>query len=206
MNRPHFTTGLALPMHQPWASLAAAGVKTIETRPRASHVRGRIGIFACRFVPPYVYDLLDSKEGRVLVHLCQRHLPGFDPSVRSLGLPNSRVIATVDQYGSVPIVAERPGFAACIKLRARVRAATLRKLQRWNLRPVRCAVCGKPPFGRQALECHHPSFEGRWASWVIVPVHPRCNRLIHDGLVACPAPIDLREPIPAGWFTERTSA
>lgn len=67
-------------------------------------------------------------------------------------------------------------------------------------------MCGKPPFGRQALECHHPSFEGRWASWVIVPVHPRCNRLIHDGLVACPAPIDLREPIPAGWFTERTSA
>lgn len=117
MNRPHFTTGLALPMHQPWASLAAAGVKTIETRPRASHVRGRIGIFACRFVPPYVYDLLDSKEGRVLVHLCQRHLPGFDPTRRGLGLPLGQVIALVDQYGSVPIVAERPGFAACIKHR-----------------------------------------------------------------------------------------
>lgn len=96
-------TGLALPMHQPWASLAAAGVKTIETRPRRSNIRGTIGVFACQGVPNYVYDLLDSKAGRVLVHLCQRHLPGFDPTRRGLGLPLGQVIALVDQYDSVPM-------------------------------------------------------------------------------------------------------
>lgn len=51
----------ALTLHQPWASLIAAGIKTIETRNWApAGYEGPLAIHAAKTVPRYAYDALAS--------------------------------------------------------------------------------------------------------------------------------------------------
>ncbi len=45
----------ALSLHQPWASLIAEGVKTIETRSRATRYRGPLAIHAAKHRPPLMH-------------------------------------------------------------------------------------------------------------------------------------------------------
>jgi len=50
----------AITVRQPYASLIAAGVKTIETRPRQTHYRGRAAIHAAKREPIHGDELGDS--------------------------------------------------------------------------------------------------------------------------------------------------
>jgi activating signal cointegrator 1 len=88
----------ALTIRQPWASLIAAGIKTVETRSRRTNYRGPIVIHAGKTdtdnapgVHPYVWDRLSDVIG------------GAAP-VRGAG------IAVADLVDCVPIVAESGTF------------------------------------------------------------------------------------------------
>jgi hypothetical protein len=70
-----------------------------------------------------------------------------------------------------------------------VRKAATMRLLRWGIRPNRCQICehGKD---RGRLECHHPTFTGPDASWVIYIAHAHCHRQLQGRTPA--TLIDLR--------------
>lgn len=81
----------ALTLHQPWASLMAWGVKTIETRGWPTAYRGPLAIHAAKTIPNYARaTVLDSP---ILSHALRFH--GVD-LVTWAGLPLGAVVAIVD--------------------------------------------------------------------------------------------------------------
>lgn len=105
------TTVRALSLWQPWASLAAAGVKRVETRSWAPHsdlIGARLAIAATASLPK------DAKDA--LRHGAEHQAALFD-AIRAIGhevawdrkkllhdLPLGRVLATVRVTGSYPMV------------------------------------------------------------------------------------------------------
>lgn len=55
------TTLQAISLHQPWASLVAAGLKRIETRTWETNYRGPIAIHAAKSVPSYVKKIMHDE-------------------------------------------------------------------------------------------------------------------------------------------------
>jgi hypothetical protein len=102
---------LALTMHQPWASLVAAGLKRWETRskpPGGMAPKGqralpgkrlepgdRLHIHTSAHVPGYVHELLSSRHGDELRGICHQWLDDFTLTERDLGLPHGVIVASV---------------------------------------------------------------------------------------------------------------
>lgn len=157
-----------LSLHQPWASLVAAGVKSIETRSWPTKHRGRIGIASTKRTP---------KVGTVVGAWTMK---GASPSFSSTGflmqqdapyrcdaLPLGAIVATANLVDCVPIVDD--GAARnCVDVRvARPNAdAALRiddEAGREQIRNVRDQV----PYGDFT--------PGRWA-WLLDDVKPTTER------------------------------
>ena len=81
----------ALTLHQPWASLMAWGVKTIETRSWPTAYRGPLAIHAAKTIPDY------ARAAAVEIAPIARALAsaGVDPTTLA-GLPLGAVVALVD--------------------------------------------------------------------------------------------------------------
>lgn len=93
----------AISLWQPWASLMAAGVKTIETRGyRCPRSMTPLVICSTATVPSEVWRLIDSRQGAALRALCEKHLPDWRPEQRGLGLPQGAALTVVRQMISVP--------------------------------------------------------------------------------------------------------
>lgn len=60
-----------LTLHQPWASLIAWGIKTIETRPWQTSYRGDLAIHAARAFQPYAQDVC-LRQGAIRLALLER--------------------------------------------------------------------------------------------------------------------------------------
>jgi len=73
-----------LSVRQPWASMIAAGVKTIEIRKWATHVRGPLAIHASRTLDKGGYDYLRNLDA------------GFDLESYLQTEPTGCIIAVVD--------------------------------------------------------------------------------------------------------------
>jgi len=92
----------AITIRQPWASLIAAGVKTVETRPRRTAYRGRIAIHAgLRFHEPFEEAMQACMAAG---------LSGFESIVLSaaraappLGPPRGAVVASARLFDCVPV-------------------------------------------------------------------------------------------------------
>jgi hypothetical protein len=89
----------ALTIHQPWASLIAAGVKTIETRDRRTNYRGSILIHAGR----RLYTAADKHHDRHLWDLTYDALDGLERSYGIYDLPYGAVVATAQLVDCVPM-------------------------------------------------------------------------------------------------------
>lgn len=78
--------------------------------------------------------------------------------------------------------------------RQRVRNSTKIKLHRWYLTPGRCQACGATNATHR-IECHHLTYEGRWASWIINIFCRACHRQVHAGELDAGRypPVDLRD-------------
>ena len=103
----------ALTIRQPWASLIAAGVKTIETRSWSTKYRGPLAIHAGLSLPPsldgmegmigpttdgrYWHTHRDSDEGPVVVQSGVMHW-------EAISLPLGAVVATCTLADVIPIV------------------------------------------------------------------------------------------------------
>ena len=93
----------AITIRQPWASLIAAGVKTIETRPRSTSYRGRIAIHAGKARPPVV-DFGHWSVPPVEDVLCEwTERDGRPAVVRKLDLPLGAVVASAVLTDCAPI-------------------------------------------------------------------------------------------------------
>lgn len=85
----------SLTIRQPWASLIAAGVKTIETRSRRTHYRGPLAIHAAK---------ADTDATIVPGHPA---MPAWDALGECIGAaapPRGAVVAVADLVDCVPIV------------------------------------------------------------------------------------------------------
>lgn len=82
----------ALTLHQPWASLVAAGAKTIETRSWPTKYRGRLAIHAAKTEKP-----VRTFEGRLLARELRRRAPD------SVEIPFGVVVAVVELVDVRPI-------------------------------------------------------------------------------------------------------
>lgn len=80
----------AISLWQPYASLMALGLKTVETRGRQTHVRGDLVIHAAAAAYPYA-DLPEQLKKLLRAH-------GLDCGV----LPRARVLAVVELYDCAP--------------------------------------------------------------------------------------------------------
>lgn len=95
----------ALTLWQPWASLVALGVKTIETRSWSTKYRGPLAIHAAARRPPVL-----TSVGGWTVFSRSRVLDPYDTRMvcvetnRSVPLPLGAVVATADLVDVVPIV------------------------------------------------------------------------------------------------------
>ena len=89
----------AITVRQPWASLIAAGVKTIETRPRRTAYRGPVAIHAGAKGPEH-----ESRVGRWTVYY--PNSPGhlWHPGREALLLPLGSIVAVANLVDCLPIV------------------------------------------------------------------------------------------------------
>ncbi len=115
----------ALSLHQPWASLIAEGMKTIETRPWATKYRGPLAIHAVKKVPGYsgIGNYLVEPWFENVRHLddCYCEADGITPECSRraerrmvlsrqdgrgvVALPLGAIVATATLVDVVPIVA-----------------------------------------------------------------------------------------------------
>jgi hypothetical protein len=104
-----------LTIRQPWASLVAGGLKTIETRATSTNVRGRIAIHAGAHRP--VHWIRDGHQAKVLTFrrgdgswdaLSYRPLEGATYDGVESGywfdLPLGAIVATADLHDCIPIL------------------------------------------------------------------------------------------------------
>jgi hypothetical protein len=101
-----------LTLHQPYATLVALGVKTIETRGWATNVRGRIAIHAG------VRPVTREHVGEWYVDRTRRdgswmRRSTLDPSLR---LPLGAIVATANLVDCVPILEDSTDSISCIEL------------------------------------------------------------------------------------------
>lgn len=88
----------ALTLHQPWASLMAWGVKTIETRGWATAYRGPLAIHAAKTIPPYARRAVLDRP--TIIGVLQGR--NIDPA-NLAGLPLGAVVAIVNLVDCKPI-------------------------------------------------------------------------------------------------------
>ena len=94
-----------LTLRQPWASLIALGVKTIETRSWSTSFRGPLAIHAGKAQPgsfERVGDWVTSMWGDGSWSMVERPSGSLDP-VRCVELPLGAVVAVADLVDVVPI-------------------------------------------------------------------------------------------------------
>jgi hypothetical protein len=146
-----------LTLHQPWASLIATGVKTIETRGHRTNVRGRIAIHAAArpvdrgWVGGWLVDRTRSDGGWM-------RRSTLDPSFR---LPLGAIVATAELTDCVPMVDEHPQWDGQAYLHVGV---DLTLVVPW---------CGKARRG-DIVSSQRPYGDfrpGRWA-WLLADVEP----------------------------------
>lgn len=94
----------ALTIRQPWASLIAHGVKTIETRSWSTKYRGPLAIHAGRARPP-VIDFGRWSVPPVVDALCEWGQEGERPLLRRIDMPLGAVVTTCTLADVVPMVA-----------------------------------------------------------------------------------------------------
>lgn len=92
----------ALTLYQPWASLIACGVKTIETRSWATNYRGPIAIHAAKTVPPRWWP-----QGNALFDRFKDDLRKVGVVVEQAGqidlqLPYGAIVAVAELYDCWP--------------------------------------------------------------------------------------------------------
>jgi hypothetical protein len=91
-------TGLpTLTLWQPWASLIAAGVKTIETRSWSTKHRGRVGIHAGKSRPVDVMPWILRPDRKVMANV---NAGSRSPEI---SLPLGALVATAELVDVVPI-------------------------------------------------------------------------------------------------------
>lgn len=89
----------ALTLYQPWASLIACGVKTIETRSWATNYRGPIAIHAAKTVPPRWWPQGNALFDRFKDDLRRVALPQLlDDGSYDLLLPAGAIVAVADLW------------------------------------------------------------------------------------------------------------
>lgn len=93
----------ALTIRQPWASLIAHGVKTIETRSWSTEYRGPLAIHAGRARPP-VIDFGRWSVPPVVGALCEWGQEGERPLLRRIDMPLGAVVATCTLADVVPMM------------------------------------------------------------------------------------------------------
>lgn len=95
------TTLRTLTLHQPWATLVALGVKTIETRSWRTHYRGPVAIHAGARQP----DLgLEIGPFRVTRGTEGWHISGPEPVYGYARLPLGAIVATATLIDVVPMI------------------------------------------------------------------------------------------------------
>ncbi len=92
----------AITVRQPWASLIAAGAKTIETRPRPTKHRGLVLIHA----GARLYTAADKHADRGLWYAAHSHLD-LERNNGVYLLPYGSIVATAQLVDCVPIVEDR---------------------------------------------------------------------------------------------------
>lgn len=148
------TDARALTIRQPWASLIAAGVKTIETRSWSTAYRGPLVIHAGKTL----YDAADCERFRDAL--------GIEPVAPAAPiLPLGAVVAVVDLVDVVPIVDELGlTFPGSTYVRREQRTTGATEWWLYNDETGRCAdVTGQEPYGIFT--------PGRFA-WLLDNVHP----------------------------------
>lgn len=92
----------ALSLWQPWASLVAHGIKTIETRPRAMHYRGPLAIHAAKRWDMELFCALAYGAVNKAAQQINQHLRGvrdawnMDRVPEEFDLPLGAIIGTAD--------------------------------------------------------------------------------------------------------------
>lgn len=105
----------ALTLHQPYASLVACGVKTIETRSWRTNYRGRIAIHAAAREPAHRMDAGRVAGGRCEVGgWCYWWAGGEDRPRWCMANPDGRVICDPLSLGAVVATAE---LVDCVPMR-----------------------------------------------------------------------------------------
>lgn len=204
----------ALTLHQPWASLVALGVKTIETRSWSTKYRGQLVIHAGRSLPPYL-PWLDGRGDRTgenwtdrigdyrIRHIVRRTTGGrvlgnertlvrwpLDVPPDAHPLPLGSIVATCNVVDVVPIIevaAERDvtGSAWVSEYEAPVGPSGLWYCDHRTLAPAR-HIEDQRPYGDFT--------PGRYA-WLLDDVKPTTER--------CPACCGAGgEPVPTAWGSE----
>lgn len=156
----------ALTLHQPWASLVALGVKTVETRSWATSYRGRLLIHAGRrmtYGPIGVYGV-KRYTGEPLL------LFPYGPMGRAeVPLPLGAVVASCTLADCVPIVGADGCKDAtkhlCIVNESMLLHSALD--EPWPDGETEHIVSGEQPYGDFA--------PGRWA-WLLEDVKPTTDR------------------------------
>ncbi len=99
-----------LSLHQPWASLIAIGVKTIETRSWSTKYRGPLAIHAAAMQPDADADDLGVRLGDWLAFKdgagwsAQHYASGIAGAPADLPLPLGAIVATCTLVDVVPMV------------------------------------------------------------------------------------------------------
>jgi hypothetical protein len=93
-----------LSLHQPWASLVAAGEKKIETRSWDTKYRGPIAIHASKSMPEYARDFCYEPGVHTMLVRAGFGQTGFRGSDVG-GLPLGAVVATAQLVGVSPVEA-----------------------------------------------------------------------------------------------------
>lgn len=114
----------ALTIRQPWASLIALGVKTIETRSWSTSYRGPLAIHAGKAwpVPVAEWQVPADRSNTVGAPCVERLVNAADPVTRRwemLHTPLGVVVAVVDLLDVVPIVDDcddLPDTPACLEV------------------------------------------------------------------------------------------
>lgn len=108
----------ALTLHQPWASLVAIGVKTIETRSWPTSYRGPLAIHAAARSPKPVRvgDYLVRGFGRTGWALEGPGLPAFRsvPRLEGYIIPEGKVVAIAELVDVVPTGEPEPDAGAVV--------------------------------------------------------------------------------------------
>jgi hypothetical protein len=88
----------AISLWQPWASLMALGAKTIETRPRRTHIRGDVAICSTKTQPPGGLDRMMQEPFRTALGI-----DAIEPDAPNIidlhrHFPNGYVLCVVEIY------------------------------------------------------------------------------------------------------------